>query len=73
MLAWEIDQVLPKMLFTVGGSAAKLVGALQRRRLIPTIPTQGITHYSARQSDTGAKARMADGIRAGVDRIRTSA
>ena len=71
VLAWEIEAVSPKVMFTVGSSATKLVGSLQRRRLIPAIPANGIIHYSARQSDVGVRAKIIEGINAGLNRAST--
>ena len=71
MLAWEIEAVSPKVMFTVGGSATKLVRSLQGRRFIPAIPAHGIIHYSARQSDAGVRAKIIEGINAGLNRAST--
>jgi hypothetical protein len=48
-LAWELNQVQPRVLFTVGDSATDLVRMLQSRRLIPDSPTpHKVMHYSNR-------------------------
>ena len=69
VLNWEIREVSPSMLFTVGGSTTKLIRSLQRRQLIPPIPTHSVIHYSAYQSDDEVKGRMLTEISAGLTRV----
>ena len=69
VLQWEISEVSPLMLFTVGNSAGRLLRFLQQRKLIPSIPTCGVTHYSARRSDVEVKAKMIGEIGAGLQRV----
>ena len=68
VLNWEIREVSPSILFTVGGSTTKLIRSLQRRQLIPPIPTHSVIHYSAYQSDDEVKGRMLAEISAGLGR-----
>lgn len=49
VLAWELEHVRPRVLFTVGTNATELVQLLQRRRLIPALPVPNkVMHYSNR-------------------------
>ena len=51
ILHWEIEQVSPRTIFTVGSSATRLLRMLRERNLLPPgIPTHGIMHYSNRGS-----------------------
>ena len=69
VLNWKIHEVSPSILFTVGGSTTKLISSLQRRKLIPLIPTSSVIHYSAYKSDHEVKARMLAEVSEGLATI----
>lgn len=49
VLSWELAQVMPRVLLTVGDSATALVRELQAGRLLPaTLRTHKVMHYSNR-------------------------
>ncbi len=66
VLQWELEAVAPRTVFAVGGSAARLLASLMRRRLIPGIRVHEVMHYSARRSDVEVRERMIRDIRAGL-------
>ena len=66
ILAWEIERVSPKTLFTVGKKPTKLVEFLQQRKLIPSIPTHGVTHYAHRRSHDEVRTSIIEGISIGL-------
>lgn len=66
VLKWELEVVAPKTVFAVGGSAARLLDALQLRRLISSFRIHDVMHYSARRSDVEVRKRMIREIRAGL-------
>lgn len=51
ILAWEMDQVEPRHVFTVGRRADAHVRRLSAEGLIPDVDPVMVTHYSARLSD----------------------
>jgi hypothetical protein len=69
VLDWEIKEVSPSILFTVGHSATKLVKALQRDKLIPSIRTHKVVHYADRDYDHVVKSKLVTEIGAGLSRI----
>ena len=70
ILAWEIQQVSPKTIFTVGKASSNLVAFLQNRKLIPAAPRpHKVMHYSNRGAgitDAVVRASMVRDIRAGL-------
>lgn len=49
VLKWEIQQVSPRTIFTIGDAATRLVTGIQRRGLIPAVPVpHKVMHYSNR-------------------------
>jgi hypothetical protein len=70
VLAWEIEQVKPRVLFTVGDSATALVRMLQTRRLIPAAPyPHRLMHYSNRgagMTDESVYKNILNDLRAGL-------
>ncbi len=70
VLAWEIHQVSPRTIFTVGSASTDLVTILQRRNLIPAGPRpHRVMHYSNRGAgvtDEVVRASIVNDIRAGL-------
>jgi uracil DNA glycosylase superfamily protein len=59
VLAWEIEQVRPSVIFTLGAAATKLVRTLQDRSLIPAFPRPyKVMHYSNRGADACVQSSM---------------
>ena len=70
VLAWEIEQVCPSVMFTVGDEATKLVRRLQDKNLIPGFPPPSkVMHYSNRGdgvTDAFVRASIARDIKSGL-------
>jgi hypothetical protein len=70
VLAWEIEQVRPSVMFTVGDAATQLVRTLQEKRLIPAFPrSHKVMHYSNRGSgvtDAFVRSSIARDLRSGL-------
>jgi hypothetical protein len=60
ILAWELAEVRPKHVFTVGTSAHALVRGLVTEGLIPRISPSVVTHFSARTGDAAIIQDMID-------------
>jgi hypothetical protein len=60
ILAWELAEVRPKHVFTVGTSADALVRRLVSEGLIPRVQPAVITHFSARTGDAAIIQNMVD-------------
>jgi hypothetical protein len=70
VLAWELAQVRPSILFTVGDESTRLVRGLQERGLIPALPRpHKVMHYSNRGpgvTDEFVRSTIARDLRAGL-------
>jgi hypothetical protein len=60
ILTWEIEQVRPRHVFTVGDDAHKLVSWLVGERLVPRIVPVKVLHFSHRRSDADVINNMLD-------------
>lgn len=63
ILRWEIDYVMPKHVFCVGGKSQNAIRMLQREGLIKPFKLNCIWHYSARGSHEKVITKMTEGIR----------
>jgi hypothetical protein len=63
ILQWEIDQVKPKYIFGVGGSAFDAVRRLQREGFLGQFPIYQVTHYSARDTHENVINNFVSGVR----------
>jgi len=70
VLAWEIEQVSPRTIFTVGDAATRLVKLVQSRGLIPAFPApRRVMHYSNRgagATDIAVREAIVRDISAGL-------
>jgi hypothetical protein len=70
VIAWELEQVRPRVLFTVGTNATELVKLLQQRNLIPSSPQPiKLMHYSNRGrgvTDELVRTTMTSQIKSGL-------
>jgi hypothetical protein len=70
VLRWEIEQVSPRTIFTLGDAATKLVKLVQSRGLIPASPSpHRVMHYSNRgagATDIAVREAIVRDITAGL-------
>lgn len=68
ILRWELEEVKPSVVITVGGRAHAVVTELQNEGLLQSFYARQVVHYSARKSDVAVIENIVSRVRVALTR-----